>query len=58
MPVIFAAGGIAFGSWRCHELIFIFTPLARLSSPRYEPHGQHAIDTFTSHGSGLRPISP
>ena len=34
------------------------TPASRLSSPRYEPHGHTAIDTFTSHGNGLSPISP
>ena len=28
------------------------------SSPRYAPHGQHAIDTSTGHGSVLSPISP
>ena len=34
IPVPLAAGGMALGSWRCHELIFIRTPLARPSSPR------------------------
>ena len=38
--------------------IFIRTPLVTASSPRYAPHGQHAIATSTEHGSVLRPISP
>ena len=58
MPVPLAATGLMFGSMRRHDDIFIRTPASRLSSPRYEPHGHTAIDTFTSHGSGLSPISP
>ena len=58
MPVPFAAGGMALGSCRCHELIFTRTPCWMPSSPRYVPHGQTAIDTFTGAGSGLSPISP
>ena len=58
MPVPLAATGLMFGSMRRHVEIFMRTPLAMPSSPRYVPHGHTAIDTFTWHGSGLRPISP
>src|SRR5581483_8475696 len=58
MPVPLAAGGMALGSWRCHELTFMRTPFWMPSSPRYAPHGHTAIDTLTWHGSGFRPISP
>ena len=34
MPVPLAAGGMALGSWRCHELIFMRTPRWMPSSPR------------------------
>jgi len=34
------------------------TPCFKASSPRYVSHGHTAIDTWTGHGSGLRPISP
>ena len=57
-PVTLAAGGIMFGSWRRHEETFVRTPWRMPSSPRYVPHGHTAIDTFTGHGNGLRPISP
>ena len=58
MPVPLAATGLTLGSMRLHDEIFMRTPASRLSSPRYAPHGHAAIDTFTSHGSGLSPISP
>ena len=40
------------------ELIFIRTPFSTASSPRYAPHGQHAIATSTEQGNVLSPISP
>ena len=58
MPVPLAATGLTLGSMRRHDDTFTRTPASRLSSPRYAPHGHTAIDTLTSHGNGLSPISP
>ena len=57
-PVALAAAGSEFCELRRQLEILIRTPCSSASSPRYAPHGQTAMNTFTGALSGFTPISP